>query len=250
MRNIIGFGGGLAVLVLLVVVGGYCVEDKSDTSRGDRIDSKVETTTTKVINTQAERTPEPSPRATVDLPPKGFVLADVLGKTKREVDLALGHGNQLEDGPWNYDFGKVSVVVVFEAGRAAFVSVTAPDFHNTNADRAAVLAWMNASPDADFDHMHNFNFELGIWSPGAQDRQLARREVAKTVTERLRESGGFGYGTVAANYTRLEVSLRDEDSCTRATLVELSRKYNLKSAGFESLECMTMSRASPVLQLR
>jgi hypothetical protein len=53
-----------------------------------------------------------------------------------------------------------------------------------------------------------------------------------------------------ANYTCLEVSLPDESSCTRATLAELVRKHALKSSGFESLECMTMSANPPILQLR
>lgn len=192
--------------------------------------------------------PAPAAIATVELPPKGFSIADVLGKTKRDVDRALGHGEQLEDGPWDYGFGKVAVLVAFEAGRAVFVSVTAPEFHNTETDRTAVLAWMQAPPGSDFDHTHNFDFELGIWAPGAQDRQLVRRAVAEAVTDGLRSSGGGG--TAAANYTRLEVSLPNESSCTRAVLAELVRKHALKSAGFESLECLTMSANPPILQLR
>lgn len=192
----------------------------------------------------------PTSRATVELPPKGFVLSDVLGKTKRDVDRALGRGEQLEDGPWNYGLGKVAVLVVFEAGRAVFVSVTAPEFHNTDADRAAVLRWMQTPAGADFDHTHNFDFELGVWAPGAQDRQLTRRAIAENVTENLRVSGEFGGGTASANYTRLEVSLPDGNRCTRGVLANLARKYDLKSAGFDSLECMTVSPGSPVLQLR
>lgn len=190
------------------------------------------------------------PRATVELPPQGFALGDVIGKTKRGVDQALGHGKQLEDGPWSYNVGKVSVLVVFEGGRAVFVSVQAPEFHGTDADRAAVLAWIQAPPDADLDSTHNFNFELGVWATGAQERQLARRDVAHAVTEGLRAAGGFGAGTASANYTRLEVSLQDDDSCTRAVLAGIARKYDLKGAGFDSMECTTMSQRAQVLQLR
>src|ERR1043165_2171128 len=149
----------------------------------------------------------PSPKATAELPAKGFRLADVLGKTKRDVDRALGHGEQLDDGPWQYDgFGKVGLLVVFEAGHAVFVSVQAPEFHNSDADRAAVLAWMEAPDDVEFDQTHNFDFELGVWAPGAQDRQLARRALAEKVTEGLKSSVG---GFASANYTWMEVTLRD-----------------------------------------
>ena len=177
-----------------------------------------------------------SPNANVELPAKGFKLADILGKTKRDVDRVLGHGEQLEDGPWQYDgFGKVGVLVVFEANHAVFVSVQAPEFHNASADRAAVLAWMQAPDDVEFDHTHNFDFELGVWAPGAQDRQLGRRALAEKITEGLKSSiGGFA----SANYTWMEVSLREPDACTRSSLRQIAKAYNVKSAGFEMLECM------------
>jgi len=54
----------------------------------------------------------------------------------------------------------------------------------------------------------------------------------------------------AANYTRLEVSLVDDTKCTRAVLSEIARKYDLKSAGFETMECMTTDAHSAILQLR
>jgi hypothetical protein len=177
-----------------------------------------------------------APKATVELPATGFRLADVLGKTKRDVDRALGHGDQLEDGPWQYDgFGKVGLLVVFEAGHAVFVAVQAPEFHNSDADRAAVLAWMQTPNDVDFDRTHNFDFELGVWTAGAQDRQLARRALAVTVTEGLKSSLG---GYASANYTWLEVSLRDPDTCTRASLGRIAKTYDLKSAGFDVMECL------------
>lgn len=178
----------------------------------------------------------PAPTATVELPPRGFTLADVLGKPKREVDRALGHNEQLEDGPWQYDgFGKVGVLVVYEAGRAVFVSVQAPEFHNSAADRAAVLAWMQAPDDVDLDHTQNFDFELGVWAPGAQDRQLARRALAQRVTDGLKSSvGGFASST----YTWLEVTLHNPDACTQAFLGRIAKVYELKSAGFDVMECV------------
>jgi hypothetical protein len=186
----------------------------------------------------ASSTPSPAPsapaalppKATIELPAKGFKLVDVLGKTKRDVDRVLGHGEQLEDGPWQYDgFGKVGVLVVFEVGHAVFVSVSPPEFHNSSADRAAVLAWMQAPDDVEFDHTHNFDFELGVWAPGAQGRQLARRALAEKVTEGLKSSVG---GFASANYTWMEVSLRDPDTCTRKSLSRIAQTYNVKSAGF------------------
>lgn len=196
---------------------------------------KVESEASPAMSSLSSSVPTALPRATVELPPKGFKLADVLGKAKRDVDRALGHGKQLDDGPWDYGFGKVAVAVVFEAGHAVFVSVAAPEFHNTEADRTVVLAWMQATDGVEFDHTHNFDFELGVWAPGAQDRQLARDAVAEQVTEGLKSSVG---GFASANYTWMEVSLQDLDTCSRAVLGQIARAYDLKNAGFEVMECV------------
>jgi hypothetical protein len=205
---------------------------------------------------------------TSKLPPKGFVLADVLGKTKLEVDQVLGHGEpldadlvpwdgkteldlapksdaQLEGGPLSYDLEYVPVVVAFEAGRAVFVAVVVPGFHDADVERAAVLAWMHAPRDMDIDRTRS-DVSLGVWVPGAQDRQVARLDLAKTVTESLRSSG---VGTAVANFTRLEISA-PAGSCTQETLEELAHEYPLRRAHFETLKCMTMESGGPVLHLR
>lgn len=199
----------------------------------------------KHVAVQAQPPSATVPTATVELPPKGFSLADVLGKAKHDVDRVLGNGEQLDDGPWNYGFGKVGVLVVFEAGRAVFVSVTAPGFRNTDADRAAVLSWMQAPPDVDFDQTHK-EFGFGVWAPGAQARQFERRKLAEAVSVHLQSSG---IGLASATYTRLEVAFFSADSCTRATLAELARKYSLKYNSFDSVECLPMGANFLILQL-
>lgn len=174
------------------------------------------------------------PTSAVELPPKGFELGAVLGKAKAAVDKVLGKSTQLDDGPWLYDgFPGVALHVVFEANLAVYVSVAAPGFHNTDADRATVLAWMHAPADIDFDRTTKFDFELGVWTPGAQARQLHRRELAQAITTQLKAEGGLA----AANYTHLEVTLTQPDRCTRDRLGRLAREHELKAAGFDTLEC-------------
>lgn len=149
----------------------------------------------------------------------------------------LGRGEQLEDGPWSYGgFDRVLVTVMFDGERAALVQVESADPRVAPADVAAIRAWMHAPADADYDHVHNFKTVVGIWAPGMQQRQLARREFASKLTETLGKKGEFA----AANGIDLEVSA-PRGHCTRATLrsvlASLDGASELKALGFAMIEC-------------
>ncbi len=125
-------------------------------------------------------------------------------------------------------------MVVFEAGKAAFLSVTAPGFTNSTADREAVLRWMNAPDTVDFDRTHNFTFELGVWAPGAQARQFQRRQVALAVADTLPAE----FSSASSNYTWLAVMPRQGSDCSRKAVQNLIKNHKeLKSSGFEIVEC-------------
>ena len=173
----------------------------------------------------------------MELPGKGFDVTHVLGHTKADVDKELGHAQQLEDGPWLYDgFGNVAVTVLFDSGKAAYLSVAAPEFHRTPADLAAVQQWMHAPPDADYDHLNSFESEVIVWAPGMQDRQAKRRELAQQLTETLEPS----QASASANGTDLEVSAAP-GHCDRGVLRKLMKSSGgaaaLKALGFAVMEC-------------
>ena len=169
---------------------------------------------------------------------------NVLGHMKPDVDKELGHGEQLDDGPWSYDrFEGVGVSVLFDQDKAALVAVEPTGFHGAAADLDAVRVWMHVPADADYDHVHNFDFVIGIWAPRMQERQLRRREFAKEMTAKWNRQGSI----FAANGIDLELSA-PPGQCDRNVLVKAVTMAGgavaLKEMGFAIVECSGEERAT------
>jgi hypothetical protein len=182
--------------------------------------------------------PHEKSASSLKLPAASFDVTKVLGHAKPDVDQELGHGEQLEDGPWSYErFEGVGVSVMFDQGKAALVAVEPAGFHGAAAaDLDAVRAWMHAPADADYDHVHNFDFVVGIWAPGMQERQLRRREFAKELTAKWKRQGSI----FAANGIDLELSAppgQCDRNILRKTIATASGAQALRALGFAMLEC-------------
>lgn len=196
-------------------------------------------------------------RATVELPANGFNISAVLGADRKSVDKLLGHSEVMDDGGVMYDaFDKVALVVTFEYAKAALVTITANGYHDTDADRAAVFAWVHAPKDIDVDKTYagakDANFQIGLWLPGAQARQEERRAIAHNVNAFVRANNPAA--TVSASRTRLTVSPAvDDKTCDQRSLATLrdglkSINVDLEKSGFEAMECLDDRGA--VLKLR
>jgi hypothetical protein len=112
----------------------------------------------------------------------------------------------------------------------------AAGFNGTDPDRAAVSRWMSLPSDVEVGSELRGGVEA--WDPGAHAHELQRREVARAISDVMKQSGSSGY--TSASYTRLTVVAGPGDpACSAAVLTKIAKRYRrqLDDARFEELEC-------------
>lgn len=178
-------------------------------------------------------------RPSVELPAKGFNVADVLGEDVAQVERILGTAEKLDDGRIYDGFARTAVMVMFEQNKAAMVEITAPGFSDTEANRAAVLAWAGATKEEALSSRSG----VEIWTPGARNRYERRKTIGYSLGEFLNRTGAGGGHATGELATVMLVRPAYKRPCNRTTLAEFKTMakrevgVDFAEAGFLTIQC-------------
>lgn len=240
---------------MVVALVAACGSDKSEPLPQPKPAPTVATLVDAAISVDAAA-------ATVRLSPKGIVAADILGRSRKDVDARLGASGELDasillTGRAYMVEGSVPVLVEFEKNKAVVIRVyPAGGFRITDKNIDAVLAWAGADRSADWRPNTDGESEaIYIW-----DREARRRlEPLLHETAKLRSDIIEGLetllvqtnvdGTVRADGFDL-IFVAPKGECDRPTLQNFRKllvAFELEPArAFRTMKC----EGGAVLKLR